>query len=162
MSRSTPSSLASVLALPGATSVHSAPHLSHPMASVVTPPRQCALTECPHNFARILVGIGDSPRATLLSNQGILSRSFSLSDRGGGLDKWALARQAVQQLRTVARASDPQPVGMESTPHRNDRSAQSGSRGESNLPPPSKAARGLTLSLAVGGLPLKSFSKHQC
>ena len=33
-----------MLALPGATSVHPAPHLSHPMASVVTPPRQLAPT----------------------------------------------------------------------------------------------------------------------
>ena len=35
-----PCTLFSVLALPGITSVHSAPHFSHPMASAVTPPRQ--------------------------------------------------------------------------------------------------------------------------
>ena len=36
--------LSSVLALPGITSVHPAPHFSHPMASAVTPPRQLAPT----------------------------------------------------------------------------------------------------------------------
>ena len=36
--------LSSVLALPGITSIHLAPHFSHPMASAVTPPRQLAPT----------------------------------------------------------------------------------------------------------------------
>ena len=112
------------------------------------------LSEHPHNLVGILVNICDlgALRATLLSNQGILSRSFSLSDWGRGLDKGALARQAVRQLGTVTRASDPQPVGVKSSPNGDDRGAQSSFRGESYPSPSSKAGSWIYLELGGGRL----------
>ena len=55
------------------------------------------LSEGFHNLTGILVGICDlgAPRTTLSLTQGILSRSFSLSVGGGGLDKRVLALQAI-------------------------------------------------------------------
>ena len=112
------------------------------------------LTEHPHDLAGILVYIRDlgAPRGALLLSQGILSRSFSLSGWGGGLDKGALLRQSVRQLRTVTRTGDPQVVGLQSPMHSDDGSARSSCRGESYSPPPSKASSWVNLEVGGGRL----------